>query len=53
MKYVILESGSAEQLAVQVEWYLEEGWKPQGGVAVAIAPGGWKLFTQAMVKESK
>ena len=47
-QYAVLEADSAAKLAELVQRYLDRGWEPLGGVAVATKhPGGWWYF-QAM-----
>jgi hypothetical protein len=53
MQYIILQDTRSETLAAEVTAKLAEGWTLQGGVSVGFAPGGWTIFAQAMVKESK
>jgi hypothetical protein len=53
MQYIILQDTRSESLAWEVTAKLAEGWTLQGGVSVAVAPGGYNLFAQAMVKEGK
>ena len=48
--YIILQDTRSETLAYEVTAKMAEGYKPQGGVTVGVAPGGWTLFAQAMVK---
>lgn len=48
--YIILQDTRSETLAYEVSAKMEEGYTPIGGVTVSVAPGGWTLFAQAMVK---
>jgi len=48
--YIILQDTRSETLAYEVAAKMEEGYVPVGGVSVGVAPGGWTLFAQAMVK---
>lgn len=48
--YIILQDTRSETLAYEVAAKMEEGYMPVGGVSVGVAPGGWTLFAQAMVK---
>jgi hypothetical protein len=50
MDYIILQDSNSDNLAFEVREKIQEGYVPQGGVSVGVAPGGWKLFVQAMVK---
>jgi hypothetical protein len=51
MDYIILQDTSSKSLAYEVTDKMAEGYKPVGGVSVGVAPGGWTLFAQAMIKE--
>lgn len=54
MKYIIVEEfGSCEDLTEKVNQLIEQGWRPQGGVAVIAAPedGLNDGYCQAMIKE--
>ena len=53
MEYIVLQESSSDKLTSEVRDYISQGWVPQGGASVSIAPGGWTLFVQAMVKEVK
>jgi hypothetical protein len=53
MQYIILQDTSSESLAYEVTEKMAEGFQPVGGVSVGMAPGGYTLFAQAMVKEAK
>lgn len=48
MHYGILEANSTAKLVEQVNQYIAQGWKPQGGVTLAIDQGNW-TYCQAMV----
>ena len=48
--YIILQDTRSETLAYEVAAKMEEGYTPVGGVSVGVAPGGWTLFAQAMIK---
>jgi hypothetical protein len=50
MDYIILQSTKSNDLAYDVREKLSEGWTLQGGVSVGVAPGGWTLFTQALIR---
>jgi hypothetical protein len=54
MTYTVVEAQSAEQLQEQVQALLNEGWQPQGGIAVAIADyaGVPSWYYQAMIRRS-
>lgn len=49
MKYRIVQEWDREILARAVQQWIEQGWMPQGGVAVDHTRG---CFIQAMVKAS-
>lgn len=51
MDYIILQDSQSKSLAYEVLEKMKEGYKPVGGVSVSVAPGGWTLFAQAMIKE--
>jgi hypothetical protein len=53
MDYIILQDSSSQQLALEVTYKMTEGYKPVGGVSVGVAPGGWMMFAQAMIKEKE
>lgn len=50
LTYTILESDSASDLMVLTNGAIENGWWPQGGVALAFHPGKSFTYMQAMVK---
>ena len=50
MKYIVVQESSADKMAREVNDMIAEGYVPQGGMSLSIAPGGWTLFCQAMVK---
>jgi hypothetical protein len=50
MDYIILQDPNSDNLAYEVREKIKEGYVPQGGVSIAMVPGGGKLFVQAMVK---
>ena len=50
MKYKIIESSYLFDLEDKVNKHLEDGWEPQGGVA--LLPFGFSdRFVQALIKE--
>ena len=52
MKYIVIENWKLEYLIAEVNSYLEEGWKLQGGVSVAVnGQSNNKTYVQALVKE--
>jgi len=54
MKYQIIDRLSAETLEKDVQAWLNQGWKLQGGVSIALSPGvGNRVFVQAVIKEDK
>jgi hypothetical protein len=48
--YIVIQESSSDKLAWEVNDKMTEGYVPLGGMCVSIAPGGWTLFCQAMVK---
>lgn len=46
MEYTILKESTFDRLIITVSQYINNGWRPQGGVAV----DGYTNFYQAMVK---
>lgn len=53
MRYKIVKETSSFDLSNKVDFWIDKGWKPQGGVIFA-ADGGFSLretWVQAMVKE--
>lgn len=58
--YIVVEADSPKELQGAVNTWLEEGWKPQGGMTVAAVAGQgsfsgnlvsvWKYY-QAVLKE--
>lgn len=59
MRYKICESDNILELQEIVEGLIKVGYKPQGGISVAINPATEDFptdvywYTQAMVKENK
>lgn len=60
MDYIILQVESkdrldaAERLQKDVKSEMQNGYEPQGGIAVSISKHGyvdWYLFSQAMIKK--
>lgn len=53
MEYKLVETRDREELIKVVEGLIKQGWKPLGGIAVAvIAPMlDIFMFCQAMIKE--
>ena len=50
MEYVILEAGSIEKLARQVNESIRDGWEPQGGISAASNQTMVWWYYQAMVR---
>ena len=55
MQYIVVCSSDWERMAInelekRVKKLCQEGWKPQGGISVAIKDNGWCFACQAMVK---
>ncbi len=61
MEYILLKTTDANDLSAEVNAWINKGWKPQGGVAVAFgrirSTSGAKAWVevlfhlQAMIKE--
>lgn len=57
MQYIILDGQSAdinealEKLKHEVRRYCNSGWRPQGGVSVAVTRYDYVYACQAMVRE--
>jgi len=39
MKYIIIESKNAQELQTKVQYFIDKGWKPLGGLSVATHGG--------------
>jgi hypothetical protein len=50
MKYLIVEATSAQALQQNVQKYLDDGWQPLGGLAVATYGMGQWWYYQALFK---
>ena len=46
MEYTVLKETTLDRLITMVNQYINNGWRPQGGVAI----DGYTHFYQAMVK---
>ncbi|WP_455936829.1 hypothetical protein [Gemella morbillorum] len=67
MKYQVVIKNSIDELEVEVNELLSEGWRPQGGISMMVAPSFVKRperitvmletssfrFAQALVKDEK
>lgn len=53
MEYLIVKHYTHGQLVTLVNDFLKAGWSLQGGVSIAIAPGGDERYVQAIVREVK
>lgn len=55
-EYKIIRTQNAPDLELEVARYLAKGWKPQGGVSVALtfSPGAsqYIFYVQAMILET-
>ncbi len=49
MNYFIIDTNSAQKLAVQVNEAISQGWVPLGGVSIAVDQGRYS-YVQAMTK---
>ncbi|MDT4895533.1 MAG: hypothetical protein QOH25_610 [Acidobacteriota bacterium] len=47
MEYTVLKETTLERLMITVSQYINNGWRPQGGVAI----DGYTNYYQAMVKD--
>ena len=50
-KYIIVKEETIQFLEMQVIGLISQGWKPQGGVYVAIDKYNSEIYYQAMVKD--
>lgn len=50
MKYLVVEAASADELQSDVQAYIDEGWEPLGGLAVATYGAGTWWYYQAMIR---
>jgi len=53
MRYTVIDAPSAGGLALLVNQAIADGWRPQGGVSVAVPPGdggSGPHYYQAMVR---
>lgn len=53
MEYTVVKENNLDELIRKVTALIEQGWKPQGGIAAAIIAPIAKIyiFYQAMIKE--
>ncbi len=53
MRYMVMTGDSDISLAKAVEHWIEDGWKPQGGVCISVEqmPDAHREYAQALVKE--
>lgn len=51
MKYIVVQESSLKTLTETVTEMLQQGWKPLGGVSMAVDQGRHE-YAQAMIKES-
>jgi hypothetical protein len=53
MEYTLVQNRNHEELIRQVEELIKQGWKPLGGIAIAIIAPMLDIFMycQAMIKE--
>ncbi len=52
MKYIVIEASHPFELSEQINKYISNSWILQGGVSVAVTQGNYKIFAQAMIKQS-
>lgn len=50
MKYRVVSEESEYELANRVNKWIEDGWRPQGGLSVVYYGIGSAIWAQAMVK---
>lgn len=50
MKYEIISTDTMTKMILEVNDYMEDGWKPQGGICAYVS-STYTRFLQAMVKE--
>ena len=50
MEYTIAQARSINDLILEVEAKIHEGWRPQGGMAIANASS--LIFAQAMIRST-
>ena len=61
MEYRIVMDKDSVELTKTIQWYLDHGWKLQGGVAMAFRPDqdldgediSFVLYAQAVVRDKK
>jgi hypothetical protein len=51
MKYFLVTHWRPVDLVQEVQELLDKGWKPQGGIAISVAPSGSTTYAQAMTLE--
>jgi hypothetical protein len=51
LEYVLLEASSSDELQQKVNAYLRQGWRLQGGVAVATTGALQWWYYQAVVRQ--
>lgn len=51
MKYRVVSEESEYQLANRVNKWIQDGWRPQGGVSFVYHSSYKETWAQAMVKE--
>jgi hypothetical protein len=49
-EYQVFTSSESWHLEKKINEKLAEGWQLQGGVSVALSPGGYLTLSQAMVR---
>jgi len=54
MQYTVVEEFRQKQFEIEVNYKLQEGWKLQGGVSIAVNPQtNTTYFAQAFIKEAE
>jgi hypothetical protein len=52
MKYLVVEASSPGELQKKVQQYIDQGWEPSGGLAVATYGAGAWWYYQAIIMRS-
>ena len=47
MEYTVIEAGTVTELVRKVTEWMDQGWKPQGGVTTDVGRG----YIQAMIRQ--
>jgi hypothetical protein len=52
LEYTIVECFSPHGVSIEVKRYSRAGWKPLGGVSIAVRLSGDRWYAQAMTRET-